>query len=134
MGSLRVSASAWIWLLVAAATVAYSYHLGDHALGPSEAYSALAAAQPTVRGVAENAMQFDPGKPVLYHLLLHWFCESFGASEAALGAFSLIFGLGSVALVFAYGVELFGPQVGLAAAAIWAFNPLAVLCARWARM
>jgi uncharacterized membrane protein len=79
-------------------------------------------------------MQFDPGKPLLYHLLLHWFCGWFGTSEAALRGLSLIFGISSTALVFAYGNELFGPRVGFAAAAIWAFNPLALLFARWARM
>jgi dolichyl-phosphate-mannose-protein mannosyltransferase len=121
-------------LLTVAAAVAYSYHLGRPALGPSEAYSALAAAQPTVRAVARSAMQFDPGKPLLYHLLLHWFCGWFGTSEAALRGLSLIFGISSTALVFAYGNELYGPRVGFAAAAIWAFNPLALLFARWARM
>ena len=79
-------------------------------------------------------MQFDPGKPVLYHLLLHWFCGWFGISETALRGFSLIFGLVSLGLVFAYARELFGPQVALAAAAMWAFNPLALIFARWARM
>jgi len=123
-----------IWLLLAVATLAYSYRLGYKALGPSEAYSALAASQPTVSAVAHNALELDPGKPVLYHLLLHWFCIWFGSSETALRAFSLIFGLAGVAMVFAYGRELFGPQVGLAAAASWAFNPLALLFARWARM
>lgn len=121
-------------VLTLAAAILYSYHLGYKALGASEAYSAFAAAQPTVRAVAHNAMQFDPGKPVLYHLLLHWFCGWFGISETALRGFSLIFGLVSLGLVFAYARELFGPQVALAAAAMWAFNPLALILARWARM
>jgi hypothetical protein len=121
-------------MLSAASAATYSYHLGKSALGPSEAYSALAAAQATVGAVARNAMQFDPGKPVLYHLLLHWFCGWFGLSEAALRAFSVIFGVASVLLVFAYGRELWGSQIGLAAAAIWALNPLALVLARWARM
>ena len=121
-------------VLTLAVAILYSYHLGYKALGPSEAYSALAAAQPTVVAVVRNAMELDPGKPVLYHLLLHWFCGWFGTSETALRAFSLIFGLASVALVFAYGRELFGPQVALAAATMWAFNPLVLVLARWARM
>jgi uncharacterized membrane protein len=121
-------------VLTVVALLVYSYYLGYQVLGPSEAYSALAAAQPTVAAVVHNAMEFDPGKPVLYHLLLHWFCGWFGTSETALRAFSLTFGMATVALVFTYGRELFGPQVGLAAAAIWAFNPFAVLLARWARM
>jgi hypothetical protein len=121
-------------VLTVVALLAYSYHLGDQALGPSEAYSALAAAQPTVAAVVHNVMEFDPGKPVLYHLLLHWFCGWFGTSETALRAFSLTFGVATAALVLAYGRELFGPEVGLATAAIWAFNPFAVVIARWARM
>jgi 4-amino-4-deoxy-L-arabinose transferase-like glycosyltransferase len=121
-------------ILAVVIATAYSFQLGYDALGASEAYSALAAAQPTFSAVAHNAMQLDPGKPVLYHLLLHWFGQWFGTSEAALRAFSLIFGLASVVLVFAYGRELFGTQVGLAAAAMWAFSPLALVLARWARM
>jgi len=111
-----------------------SYHLGYKALGASEAYSALAAAQPTVRGVAQTAMTFDPGKPVLYHLLLHWFCVWFGASELALRSFSIVFAPASIVMVFGYGTELFGSEVGWAAAAMWMVNPLSVLFARWARM
>jgi Dolichyl-phosphate-mannose-protein mannosyltransferase len=121
-------------VLSTAAAGAYSFHLGYHSLGPSEAYSALAAMQPTVRMVVQNAMEFDPGKPVLYHLLLHWFCGCFGIRETAVRGFSLFFGLACVPLLFAYGRQLFGAQVGLAAAAIWAFNPLALIFARWARM
>ena len=121
-------------VLTAAATAVYCYHLGYQALGPSEAYSALAAAQPTIGAVAHNALQFDPGKPVLYHLLLHWFGEWFGYGEASLRAFSLFCGLASLALIFAYGNELFGFEVGFVAAALWAFNPIALLFARWARM
>src|SRR5262245_5395382 len=114
---------------MAIAVIFYSYRLGSQALGPSEAYSAFAAEQVNVSAVAQNAMQFDPGKPVLYHLLLHWFCWPFGMSEAALRAFSLIFGLASVILVLFYGEELFGTQIGLAAAVLWMLNPLALLFA-----
>jgi uncharacterized protein YbjQ (UPF0145 family) len=121
-------------LLMVAAAEAYSYRLGYHAIGPSEAYSVLAAEQPSITGVAYNAMHFDPGKPVLYHLLLHWFCAWFGTSEAAVRTLSVTFGVASVVLVFALGEDLVGTQVGLAAAAMWTFSPLAVLFARWARM
>ena len=116
------------------ALILYGYDIGFKALGPSEAYSALAAGQPTLGAVAHTAMESDPGKPVLYHLLLHWFCEWFGGSETTLRSFSLIFGVASVALVFAYGDDLFNHRVGMVAAAIWALSPLAIVCARWARM
>jgi 4-amino-4-deoxy-L-arabinose transferase-like glycosyltransferase len=124
----------WLAVLLAAAAAVYSYRLGHEPLGASEAYSALAASQPTVAQVAHSALSLDPGKPVLYHLLLHWFCGWFGMSETSLRALSVCFGIASVWLVFALARELFGFEVGIAAAILWAFNPLAVIFARWARM
>jgi uncharacterized membrane protein len=123
-----------IGTLLAAAAIVYGYRLGHAPLGASEAYSALAAAQPSITGVARCALSLDPGKLVLYHLLLHWFCRLFGVGEARLRAFSVIWGIASVGLAFALTRELFGFEVGLAAAILWAFNPLAVVFARWARM
>ncbi len=79
-------------------------------------------------------LSLDPGKPVLYHLMLHWFCRWSGVSEAGVRALSVIFGLASVYLVLALGEDLFGFEVGWCAAVLWAFNPLAVVFARWARM
>ncbi len=124
----------WLAALLAASAVVYSYRLGHEPLGASEAYSALAAAQPSIAEVARSALSLDPGKPVLYHLLLHWFCRLFGLGETPLRAFSVVWGVASVWLTFALARELFGFEVGLAAAVLWAFNPLAVVFARWARM
>jgi 4-amino-4-deoxy-L-arabinose transferase-like glycosyltransferase len=121
-------------LLLGAAAVAYSYRLGSAPLAASEAYSALAAAQPSVALVAHSATSFDPGKPVLYQLLLHWVCLWAGLGEAGVRALSVLCAVASVHLVFALGEELFGFQVGMAAAMLWALNPLAVVFSRWARM
>ena len=120
--------------LLAASAAAYSYRLGHDPLGASEAYSALAASQPSLWMVGHSALSLDPGKPVLYHLLLHWSCRLTGSSEAGLRALSVVFGVASVWLVFALGHELFSFEIGLSAAILWAFNPLAVVFARWARM
>jgi 4-amino-4-deoxy-L-arabinose transferase-like glycosyltransferase len=121
-------------LLLAAAGLAYGYHLGRAPLAASEAYSALAAAQPTITLVAHSALSLDPGKPVIYHLMLHWFCRWAGLSEAGVRCLSVIFGVASVYLVFALGEDLFGFEIGLCAAVLWGFNPLAAVLARWARM
>ena len=121
-------------VILTLSTALYAYALGRGPLGASEAYSALAASQPTMALVARSALRFDPGKPVLYHLLLHWFCGWFGTSEAALRAFSVLWGTASVWLIFALAREWFGSGAGAAAALIWAFNPFAVVFARWARM
>ena len=54
--------------------------------------------------------------------------------EAALRAFSAAFGLAAVMLVYALADDLFGAETALIAAILWAFNPLALIVARWARM
>jgi mannosyltransferase len=120
--------------LLTASALAYCWGLGQPPLGASEAYSAFAAAQSSVALVARTALATDPGKPVLYHLILHWFCGVFGFGETALRAPSVIFGLLAVYLVFALGDDLFGFEVALAASVMWAFNPVAAVLARWARM
>ena len=121
-------------VLLTVSAVLYTYHLGRRPLGASEAYSALAASQPSIEQVAGCALRFDPGKPVLYHLLLHGFVRCFGTSETSLRLFSALWGVASVWLVYALATEWFGPEVGLAAAVVWAFNPMAVVLAHWARM
>lgn len=133
-GALSAAASRRLALLLVASALLYGFRLGSSALGASEAYSALAAAAHTARGAIAVALAYDPGKPPLYHLLLHWFALCFGTSEVALRAFSVIWGVAAVALVWAVGLELFDQATALSAAAIWAANPIAYTLARWARM
>ncbi len=120
--------------LLLGAALLYFYNLGAKGLGASEAYSALAAGRPDAGAVIRTALRFDPGTPPLYHLLLHWFCAAFGRSEFSLRAFSAIWGLGDLLMLFVLGSELFGTETALAAVAILAFNPFAVVLARWTRM
>lgn len=130
-GWARTRALFW---LIAASGLIYTYRLARAPLAASEAYSALIAAQPSVALVVRSALSFDPGKPVLYHLLLHWFCRGSGLGEAGVRALSVMCALASVSLVFALGEDLFGFEVGFAAALLWGASPLAVVLARWARM
>lgn len=84
--------------------------------------------------VAKTALATDPGKPFLYYFLLHWLVGLFGRSEASVRGLSVFFGVASLVLLIAYGSELFGFPIGLTAGALWAFCPIAVVFARWARM
>lgn len=120
--------------LVVASAAIYSFRLGTDALGASEAYSAWAAAKPTVGAIFRIPVLHDPGKQVFYYVVLHFFIRIFGSSEIALRSVSVIFAVASVAIIFALGREMFDDETALAAAAIWAFNPLAVVFAHRARM
>lgn len=112
----------------------YSYHLGTDALGASEAYSAWAASKPGISAIVRTPVLYDPGKQVFYYVVLHYYTRIFGLSEISLRSMSVIFSLTTLVLVFALGCEMFDDNTALAAAAIWAFNPLAVVFAQTARM
>ena len=121
-------------LLIAAATT-YLFQLGRAGFDDAEAYSAYIASRPNLHAVLEASRQLDPGKGGgLYALALHWYSAAFGIGEIALRAFSAAFAIVSVMLVYALAAELFGPETALLAAALWAFNPLLLIVARWARM
>ncbi len=121
-------------MLTLAATM-YFFQLGRAGLDDAETYSAYIASRPTVREVFRASLNLDPGKGGgLYVFALHFYCEVFGTGEAALRAFSAVFALASVMLLFVLARELFGVETAIVATALWAFNPMALIVARWARM
>ena len=122
-------------LLLALAATMYFFQLGRAGLDDAEAYSAYIASRKTVAAVFDASLQLDPGKGGgLYVFMLHWYAAIFGTGEPALRAFSAAFALLSVILIFALANDLFGPEIALIATALWAFNPIALIVARWARM
>jgi mannosyltransferase len=122
-----------LYVILAAAAIVYFAAVGHWSLSSSEAYSALAADQHSLAAVIESAGRFDPGKPGLYQVLLHAVSGCLGDSEMVLRSPSAIFALASIVFVFLIGEEMFGFEDGLAGATLWAFNPLIVILARWAR-
>jgi uncharacterized membrane protein len=126
---LRIFAAIFI-----VAAIVYSFQLGSDALGASECYSAWAAAKPNIGAIVRMPVLHDPGKQVFYYSVLHFYARIFGLSEISLRSLSVIFSLATLILVFALGREMFDDGTALAAAAIWAFNPYAVVFAHTARM
>jgi hypothetical protein len=118
--------------LMLAAAILYSLHL-RRPLDSSEAYTALAAGQNTCAAVVHIAMRFDPGKPPIYQIALHYLERTFGDGEMLLRLPSVLASMANIALLLALGGAIFEPAVGLAAALIWAVNPLAIIFAAWAR-
>src|SRR5487761_1019998 len=118
----------------AAAAIFYSFHLGRDPLGASEAYSAYAAARPSISAIVRIPIADDPGKQLLYYIVLHFWTMIFGAREAGLRALSVVFGLCALAMIFALGRDLFDDAAGAGAAAMWAFNPMATVFSFRARM
>ena len=112
----------------------YSFHLGTDALGASEAFSAWSAAKPGIGAIARTPILHEPGRFLFYYAALHYYTQIFGLSEVSLRSMSVVLSLATLVLVFALGCEMFDDNTALAAAAMWAFNPLAVTFAHTARM
>jgi mannosyltransferase len=74
------------------------------------------------------------GSPPLYYLLLHFWMEGFGRSEADTHALSLIFALLTIPAAMWAGWTLWGRRAGYVAAALAAFNPFLVAYAQETRM
>jgi mannosyltransferase len=119
--------------LILAGAAAYVLHFGHDPLGSSEAYSAWAASKPNIGAIISIPVLYDPGKQILYYIVLHYFVGIFGDGENALRSLSLAFALGDLVLIYALGRQLFDEDTGVAALAIWVFNPLAMIFAYRAR-
>jgi 4-amino-4-deoxy-L-arabinose transferase-like glycosyltransferase len=120
--------------IFAAAAVLYCWQLGKDSLGASEAYSAWAAAHRSVADIVAIPVLHDPGKQILYYSILHYWAMVAGRGEIALRSLSVLFALAGLLLLFAIGRNVFDDSVAVAGAAIWAFNPTAVIFAHRARM
>jgi 4-amino-4-deoxy-L-arabinose transferase-like glycosyltransferase len=128
-------AALWLFAAIFVAAAGFYFHgLGSESLGASEAYSAMAAAEPGITSIVRMPVHNDPGKQVLYYVLLHFWTDAFGMSETALRSLSVVFALAALALLFAVGREMFDSGTAAATAAVWAFNPLAFVYAQRARM
>jgi hypothetical protein len=121
-------------VLLLAAT-SYFFELGRAGLDDAEAFSAYIASRKTLHEVFDASLRLDPGKSGgLYVFALHWYCGLLGTGEAPLRGFSAAFALASAMLVYALAADLFDAETALIATLLWAFNPLALIVARWARM
>jgi uncharacterized membrane protein len=120
--------------VLACVAVLYASHLGSWSLGASEAYSALAASQQTLSGVVETTLRFDPGKPPLYPILLHWFMQVFGSGTASLRGFSAICAAVTAIMLYLLAHDMFSADTALSATIIWAFDPVALTLGQWTRM
>ncbi len=62
------------------------------------------------------------GSPPLFYMLLHFWIQAFGSSEAATHSLTLLIGLAMVPLGMWAGWTLFGRRTGVIAAVLFAFN------------
>lgn len=110
------------------ATVLRLYHLGGNSLWIDEAWSLFASSQPW------HLIPFSDIHPPLYYWLLKIGVMVFGHEEWGIRMVSALLGIIAVPLTYVLGKEIAGRNIGLFAAAMMAFSPLAIYYSQEARM
>ena len=106
------------------------FHLGYQSLWLDELFSYFLARRgwaDIVAGTARDTM------PPLYYFLLHLALQ-FGTDEATIRFVSLVFGVVTIPLLYAFARLLFDRRTAMAATAIFSFSPFQVSYAQEARM
>ena len=118
-------------IILAAAAALRAITLGSKGLWLDEAYSVHLAGQSLGGLISQLSLE---STPPLYYLGLHFWMNIFGMGEAAVRTLSLVFSLGTIAVLYALGRKFFGLAAGVAAAVLAAVAPLQVYYAQETRM
>jgi mannosyltransferase len=124
-----VRSRSWLLGVLLLALALRCYRLDANSLWFDEAFSWLAATRPLGDILTQR---LEPFLPALYHLLLHGWLW-LGQSEAALRSLSVLFGVATVAVMYAAGRCLFDSRTGLAAALLTAALPFQIYYSQEAR-
>ncbi|MBK8618091.1 MAG: glycosyltransferase family 39 protein [Anaerolineales bacterium] len=87
----------------------------------------------SVGDMLQWTVKIDPHPP-LYYLLLHYWMAYNGDSPFYVRLFSVLFGAGTIPIIYLIGKRISGDVVGLAAAVLLALSPFHIYYAQEARM
>lgn len=99
-----------------------------------EACSWFTAKQSFPMGIMDNLLHLDLQHTPLYFFLLHFWIKLFGDSEVAMRTLSLLFGIGTLPLVYVATKKITNNKIALFSLAISAVSPLLVLFSAEVRM
>lgn len=99
-----------------------------------EACSWFTAKQSFPMGIMDNLLHLDLQHTPLYFFLLHLWIKLFGDSEVAMRTLSLLFGIGTLPLVYVATKKITNNKIALFSLAISAVSPLLVLFSAEVRM
>lgn len=99
-----------------------------------EACSWFTAVQSFPMGIIDNLLHMDLQHTPLYFFILHFWMKVFGDSEIAIKSLSLIFGIGTVPLVYTAARKLVEQRLAILSAILAAVSPILVFFSTEARM
>jgi mannosyltransferase len=106
--------------------------LGTKSMWLDETFSVWMASQP-IGDMLQWIVKIDQHPP-LYYLLLHFWIALNGDGPYDVRMFSVLFGTGTIPIIYLIGQRMSGATVGLAAAAILALSPFHIYYAQETRM
>jgi hypothetical protein len=123
----------WLVLLITLiGGVLRIFSLDYKGMGLDETFSVWLANQ-SIAELLQWIVKVDHNPP-LYYLLLHYWVAGNGVTPYAVRLLSVLFGVGTIPMVYLIGKRLSGVVMGLAAAVILAFSPFNIRFAQEARM
>ncbi|MBC7233445.1 MAG: glycosyltransferase family 39 protein [Chloroflexi bacterium] len=113
------------------ATILRFYNLADQSLWYDEGFSIALAKASWAKAIAWTAQDVHPP---LYYLLLHLWIRLCGDSAFAVRAFSALFGIAILPLIYLIGRHVLGEATGLVATFLATLSPLGLYYSRETRM
>lgn len=113
------------------ATLLRFYNLADQSLWYDEGFSIALAKSSWAKAIAWTAQDVHPP---LYYLLLHLWLRLCGDHAFVVRAFSALFGIALLPLMYLMGKRLLGQAAGITTALLAAFSPLGLYYSRETRM
>lgn len=121
-----------IWLILIIGLILRLISL-DQSLWLDEAINVLAARNSSFIQILTEYPKFDFHPPLYFSILWGWI-RIFGSSEIALRIPSVVFGIGTIFLIFLIGKKLISPNLGIMSAMLLATNSLHIYYSQEARM
>lgn len=119
--------------ILALGTVLRGYDLDGDSLWIDEVFSIHMVSVYSLDQLLFQLPLEDPHPP-LYFVILNGWADQFGATAAGARALSVLFGIGTIYVLYITGRRLFGSQTGLLAALFLAVSPMHIQYSRSARM
>lgn len=122
-GDLQIRDMILIVAVVVLTAVLRSIHLADQSVWYDEYITIRFVSAPSLLECLREQLKWDWHMVPVYHILEYYTAHLFGGSLLAVRGLSVLFSMGSAALIYLIGRRMFGAWAGTLAAVLFAMSP-----------